>query len=154
MSNVRSHKLAAWRTTITALEMNQIDEPPERAVPTEDFFRAPERERTQALVSQDMEAAERLHAKDYQLITPAGKVFDREGYLSAVAASRFYASWETGHMEVRRSSQMAIVRYQARLEFPSGRVVSCWHTDSYEVRGDEWQAVWSQATEASTVPKA
>jgi hypothetical protein len=43
---------------------------------------------------------------------------------------------------------MAIVRYKARIQFPSGRVFVVWHTDSYELRASGWQAVWSQATEA------
>jgi Domain of unknown function (DUF4440) len=134
--------------------VSTVNELSEQTVPSEDFFRALERSRTHALVSQDMEAAEKLHAEDYQLITPAGKVFYREEYLNTAAASPFYASWGTGQIEVRRSSQMAILRYQARLEFPSGRVVNCWHTDSYELRGGQWQAVWSQATEVPALPKA
>ena len=117
------------------------------ALPSPDFFRALEVERTQALVSQDMAVAERFHAPEYHLITPAGKEFTRERYLGAIAAQPFYAKWEPGEMSVRVSPGMAIVRYQARLEFPSGRAVTCWHTDSYEKRGDQWQAVWSQATE-------
>ena len=121
-------------------------------LPTEAFFRALEVERTEALVRQDMEVVERLHAPGYQLITPAGTVFTRERYLSAIAAEPFYAKWESGEMSVRVSRCMAIVRYQARLQFPSGRVVTCWHTDSYEKRDDRWQAVWSQATEIPQSP--
>ena len=112
----------------------------------EDFFRALEAERTRALVGQDMAAIERLHATDYELITPAGVVFSRARYLTAIAASPFYAAWEHGPMQVRVTPAMAMVRYAARISFPSGSVVDCWHTDSYELRGDVWQAVWSQAT--------
>jgi hypothetical protein len=78
-------------------------------------------------------------------------VFNRERYLTAVATRPFYANWDAGAIEVRRTAHMAIVRYQARLEFPSGRVVNRWHTDSYEKHGEQWQAVWSQATE---IPEA
>ena len=74
-----------------------------------DYFRALERERTQALVARNMR-------------------------------------WEPQDIEVRLSSGMAIVRYKASLQFPSGNVVVCWHTDSYEPREGHWQAVWSQAT--------
>ena len=112
-----------------------------------DEFRALELERTQALVTRDMATIERLHAPGYQLITPAGKVFSRADYLAALAAGPFYAGWEMSDFAVRATYGMAIVRYRARLQFPSGRVVDCWHTDSYEKRAGHWQAVWSQATE-------
>lgn len=127
--------------------MNETKDSIEFSAPSEDFFRALEIERTQALVEQNMETVERLHAAEYQLITPAGKTFSRERYLSAIAAAPLYAKWDLGDVAVRVSSEMAIVRYQARLQFPSGRVVVCWHTDSYERRASQWQAVWSQATE-------
>lgn len=117
-----------------------------------DYFRELERERTQALVAQNMELAERLHAPQYHLVTPGGKSFKREAYLSAVASGALrYVRWEPQDIEVRLSSGMAIVRYKACLEFPSGTVVVCWHTDSYEPRDGRWQAVWSQAT---AIPQA
>ena len=115
--------------------------------PSEQFFHQLERERTRALVEQDLAVFERLHAPEYQLITPGGKVFSRQAYLEAIKAGPFYAAWGIGSMSVRVAEQMAVVRYQARLEFPSGRVVVCWHTDTYERRFSGWQAVWSQATE-------
>jgi hypothetical protein len=112
-----------------------------------DFFRKLERERTAALVAQDMKCAERLHAPEYQLVTPAGKSFERAAYLAAVASGELrYVRWEHEHIEVRLSPGMAIVRYKASLQFPSGKVLACWHTDSYEWRAGQWQAVWSQAT--------
>lgn len=82
---------------------------------------------------------------------PAGNTLDRESYLAAAAAGPIYAKWEAGAMKVRLSPEMAIVRYKARLEFPSGNAVTCWQTDSYEMREGQWQAVWSQAT---VLPKA
>lgn len=117
--------------------------------PTADHFRALEAERTQALVARDMPAIERLHAPAYQLITPAGRVFDRARYLAALADGPFYAGWAMGAIDVRLSPRMAVLRYLATLTFPSGRQVVCWHTDSYEPAGEggAWQAVWSQATE-------
>ena len=121
---------------------------------TADYFRELERERTRSLVCQDMETAERLHAPDYQLITPAGRVFSRNDYLSAIAAGPFYTRWDLGIMEVRLSPTIAIVRYQARLEFPSGKRVACWHTDSYECHDGHWRAVWSQATAIPQAPEA
>ena len=110
-------------------------------------FRILERQRIEALVSRNMELLWQLHAPEYHLITPGGKSFNRERYLGEIACGTLrYVTWESGAMEVRSSSSMAIVRYQARLEFPSGAAVTCWHTDSYELRGALWQAVWSQAT--------
>jgi Domain of unknown function (DUF4440) len=112
-----------------------------------DTLRAIERSRIQALVQRDMVLLRRLHAPDYQLVTPAGRVFTRERYLAAVEAEPFYAGWDAGEMHVRVSAQMAVLRYEARLAFASGKTVHCWHTDHYELRDGQWQAVWSQATE-------
>lgn len=114
---------------------------------TPEFFRALEARRTQAIVDRDMPAIERLHAPEYELVTPAGRVFSRARYLAAIAAEPFYAAWAHGDMRVRVTPAMALLRYQATITFPSGRVVLCWHTDSYELRGGAWQAVWSQATQ-------
>ena len=114
--------------------------------PAADFFRALETERAQALVSRDMPVIERLHAPGYRLVTPSGAVFSRERYVSAIAAEPFYALWDHGPMSVRVSPAMAVVRYRARLGFPSGRIVECWHIDTYELLQGKWQAVWSQAT--------
>jgi Domain of unknown function (DUF4440) len=122
--------------------------------PTADYFRALERARTRALVAQDMATAQRLHARDYQLITPTGKTFNRDDYLAAIAERHFYAKWDLGAMEVRLSPTMAVVRYRARLEFPSGSAIACWHTDSYELRDGQLQAVWSQATAIPQAPNA
>lgn len=124
----------------------------EPSAPREGFFRALEERRTLALVQRDPATLEALHAPEYQLITPAGRVFTREAYLGRVRAAPFYAAWEVlGEMSFRLSAPMAIIRYKARIRFPSGRVFVCWHTDSYELRASGWQAVWSQATE---VPQA
>jgi hypothetical protein len=117
-----------------------------------DFFRALEAERTRAIVARDLEAIRKLHAPEYELITPAGRVFAMERYLSLIEAAPFYANWEHGPMEVRVGKEMAVVRYQARLTFPSGNVVACWHTDTYELRAGEWVAVWSQATQLPAGP--
>ena len=112
-----------------------------------EFFRALEVRRTRAIVERDLEEIERLHAPEYQLITPAGRTFSRTRYLELIKAEPFYSRWEHGPMDVRTSAEMAVVRYQARIAFPSGRVWECWHTDTYELREGEWLAVWSQATE-------
>ena len=113
----------------------------------EAFFAALEAQRTHALVERDLPTLERLHAPHYQLITPAGKVFTRQAYIDAIAAAPFYSAWGITQMSVRSGADMAAVRYLAGLVFPSGRALSCWHTDLYERHEGGWWAVWSQATE-------
>ena len=117
-----------------------------------DYFRALEIERTQALVARDMPTIERLHASDYELISPPGRVMSRERYLSLLAAGEFYSKWEHGAMRVRLSEGMAAIRYQAKITFPSGKVVDCWHTDIYALQSGSWKAVWSQATQLPPNP--
>jgi len=121
--------------------------PTQGTTPDADFFRTLEVKRTQALVARDMPTIERLHASDYELISPPGRVMTRERYLSLIAAEPFYAKWEHGDMRVRLSEGMAAIRYQAKITFPSGKVVDCWHTDIYELKAGSWTAVWSQATQ-------
>ena len=113
----------------------------------EDFFLALERRRTRALVERDMEVLQQLHAPEYELVTPAGRVFKRAEYLGTIEREPFYTGWEIGDMSCRLGADMAVIRYKATLRFPSGTTVLCWHTDSYEKRQGQWQAVWSQATE-------
>lgn len=116
-----------------------------------DTLRTLEARRIQAILTRDMPLLWQLHAPDYQLITPAGRTYTRERYLGDIESSTLrYLSWEAGGMQVRASAQMAIIRYQVKLELDSGDGTGtpflCWHTDSYELRDGEWQAVWSQAT--------
>ena len=116
-------------------------------LPSEDFFRALEARRTQALVDRDVETIRRLHAPDYELISVPGRVISLARYLALMAHEAFYAGWTHGPMRVRVSPGMAAVRYQAHIRFPSGKEVDCWHTDLYACEAGEWRAVWSQATE-------
>ena len=120
--------------------------------PDADFFRTLEARRTQALVARDMPMIESLHASDYELISPPGRVMTRERYLTQIAAKPFYAKWEHGEMRVRLSEGMAAIRYQAKITFPSGRVVDCWHTDIYALLAGSWKAIWSQATQLPPNP--
>ena len=116
-------------------------------VESHEFFHALEARRTRAIVERDLEAIEALDAPEYQLITPSGRTYSRPSYLELIRDAPFYADWKHGPMEVRASSDMAVVRYQARITLTSGRVVECWHTDTYERRDTGWLAVWSQATQ-------
>jgi len=119
---------------------------PDTPQPDADFFRALERRRTQALVARDLPTIHALHAPDYELISAPGRVMSLERYLSLMAMGPFYASWEHGEMRVRLSGTMAAVRYRAKITFPSGKVVDCWHTDLYALQSGSWKALWSQAT--------
>ena len=121
--------------------------PVQATPPDADFFRALEVERTQALVARDVPTIRRLHAPDYELISVPGRVMSLERYLSLMAIDVFYTKWEHGHMRVQVSESMAAVRYQAKITFPSGKVVDCWHTDIYGLQSGSWRAVWSQATQ-------
>jgi hypothetical protein len=121
--------------------------PARATLPDADFFRALEIERTQALVTRDVAAIRRLHAPEYELITPPGRVMTLDRYLFLMAIDVFYTKWEHGPIRVQSSEGMAAVRYQAKITFPSGKVVDCWHTDIYARQSGSWMAVWSQATQ-------
>jgi Domain of unknown function (DUF4440) len=106
-----------------------------------------EQRRTQALVARDLATAGPLHAPGYQLITPAGRVFERDAYLQAVADGELaYAAWEMGPAELRHGGTLALLRYPARLRFAAGRELALWHTDAYAQQDGQWRVVWSQAT--------
>lgn len=118
-----------------------------------DQIRSVERERLRSLVEADIKTAERLHADDFQLITPLGGSVSKAQYLELVASGEVdYLEWEPETIEVRVYGDAAVLRYQAQLKIkvkdqpnaPSGRF---WHTDLYEKRNGRWQAVWSQATQ-------
>ena len=114
-------------------------------------FRALERSRLQALVDRDMPLARRLHAPDFQLVTPRGVSYSRDEYLAEVESGGLrYLKWEPKAIDVRLFSEVVLLRYQAHLEMgfggPQAAAFDCWHTDSYELRDGAWQVVWSQAT--------
>jgi uncharacterized protein DUF4440 len=117
-----------------------------------DTLRATEASRLRALVDRDMETAERLHAEDFQLITPGGAALSKSEYLNGVASGLTnYRVWEVdSHIDVRLFNGVAILRYRSILHMiyhgddlgPD----KFWHTDSYEWREGRWQVVWSHAT--------
>jgi nucleoside 2-deoxyribosyltransferase len=119
-----------------------------------DELRDIERSRLRSLVDVDLERAMRLHAPDYQLITPGGGTFTREEYLGVIERGELvYEVFEpASDIAVRRTGDAAAVRYQARIavRWPGGREEGVyWHTDLYERRDGQWQATWSQATQTS-----
>lgn len=117
----------------------------------ERILRDAERERLRSLVTPDLPVAERLHADDYELITPGGATMSKREYLDGIASGDLdYSVFEPiSEIRVRLYAHAAILRYRVRIEIlVSGEQDSgnFWHTDAYERRDDQWQAVWSQAT--------
>ena len=104
-------------------------------------------ERTRALVERDIATIRRLHTSDYELISVPGRVMSLERYLALMAEGVFYASWDHGPMKVQIAAGMAAVRYRAKITFPSGKVIHCWHTDIYALEAGVWRAMWSQGTQ-------
>ncbi len=98
-------------------------------------------------MNRDVAKIRRLHAPDYELISVPGRVMSLDRYLSLMADDVFYACWEHGPMRVQLSQGMAAVRYQAKITFPSGKVVECWHKEIYALCAGAWHAVWSQGTQ-------
>jgi hypothetical protein len=118
-----------------------------------DYVRALELARIQALLQRDMPLLWQLHAPDYELVSAGGRVFTRERYLHVIESGALqYLRWEPQDIQVRSSPTTALVRYPLTLQLGShdgaGEPFACWHIDAYELRGDVWQAVWSQATKA------
>ena len=118
---------------------------------TEELLRQTERGRLRSLATPDLPTAERLHADDYELITPGGGTLSKREYLDGIAAGDLdYSVFEPiSEIRVRLYDHAAILRYRVRIEIlvNGGRDAgNFWHTDAYELRGDQWQAVWSQAT--------
>jgi hypothetical protein len=123
--------------------------------PTDDDVRALERTRLRALVAGDVVSAERMHAQDYELITPGGAALTRGDYLHAVAAGalRYDVFEPISPIGVLRLGDGAALRYRARIQvrLADGSIDDAivWHTDIYAARGGRWQVVWSHATRAA-----
>lgn len=131
--------------------MGGIEINTEALVATADNFRALERSRLRALVERDVQLALRLHAPDFQLITPRGASLSRDQYLQNIETGELnYLKWEPSAIDVRLFPGVALLRYQAELEMGSSPAqassFTCWHTDSYELRNGAWLVAWSQAT--------
>ncbi len=100
------------------------------------MLRATERERLRALVEVDVEVAHRLHADDFQLITPAGVALSKEQYLGMVASGELdYRVWEPDSpINVRMYGPVALLRYRSQLANINGGQQTglrhYWHTDT------------------------
>jgi hypothetical protein len=120
-----------------------------------ELLRTTERERLRALVTADVDRAEQLHSEDFQLINPLGGLLSKEQYLGGIKAGQIqYLYWEPEGITVRLYGDVAVIRYRSELEIVvRGRHIPrqrYWHTDLYELRGLQWQVVWSHATAADS----
>jgi len=115
-----------------------------------------ERERLAALLKADIQTAGRIHADDFQLITPLGAVFSKDQYLGAVAAGviKYVVMELESQVDARVYGDVVLIRYRAAIEidvqgqrYPRA---SYWFTDAYEKRDERWQIVWSQGTGIET----
>jgi hypothetical protein len=122
----------------------------------EDTLRDLEARRLASLVARDMGTAEALHADDYELITPSGATYTKRRYLDDIAAGelRYQVFEAASPVRVRVKGVTAILRYEVRIDigFAPGQndAGRFWHTDYWERRDGQWQAVWSQATRIRT----
>ena len=81
-----------------------------------------ERSRLRPLVERDMVVAERIHAVDYQLITPGGHSHTKATYLGDVASRRLeYLTFEPiSSIAVRATPDLIVLRYVARIRLSVG----------------------------------
>lgn len=121
---------------------------------TAEVIRETEAKRLEALVKGDAETAGKLHADDFQLITPQGDSLSKEQYIQSITAGGLdYAEWKpVSPIDVRVYGVGAVIRYKSMIRISSGfggSALPFWHTDVYEKRNGTWQVVWSQATGAN-----
>jgi hypothetical protein len=76
-----------------------------------------ERSRLRSLVERDMVVAERIHAADYELITPSGHTRTKATYLGDVASKHLeYLAFEpTSSIAVRATADLIVLRYVASI---------------------------------------
>jgi hypothetical protein len=115
--------------------------------------------RDRALVDADMAALKKIHASDYQLITPDGSVLSRAGFLHSVASGdlNYLTFRPVSHIQVLLlGNDAAAVRYESKIDIVVagiGRLTNeNWHTDLYERRSGHWQVAWSQTTPIGGLP--
>ena len=87
--------------------------PSVRAQDEADQLRRIEIDRLRSLVDGDLTTARRLHADDYQLISPSGAALSRDQYLAQLASGELdYILLKPGPMQIRRYGDAAVLRYQ------------------------------------------
>jgi outer membrane murein-binding lipoprotein Lpp len=115
-------------------------------------------QRDQALVKADMAVLRKMHAADYQLITPDGSIESRSQFLGDVAHGKLdYRTFKPiSPIKIRLLGDAAAVRYESHIVIVVaglGQIANDnWHTDLYQRRSGHWQLVWSQATPVGGLP--
>jgi Domain of unknown function (DUF4440) len=114
---------------------------------TANIIRATERQRLHALLHNDIDTAQKLHASDFELINPLGETVSRGAYIDSGDAFA-YTEWKPiSPIRVRVYDDSAVIRYESEIELHGTRG-HYWHTDLYEKRNGQWKIVWSQTTGA------
>lgn len=117
-----------------------------------DDLRHTERRRLRSLVNVDLDEAEALHARDFELVHPGGGVWSRERYLGGIASGDIdYRRFEPiSPIEVMVAGDLAVLRYKSWIEIAVAPAdvgsLTRWHMDSYRLTGEGWRVCWSQAT--------
>jgi outer membrane murein-binding lipoprotein Lpp len=115
-------------------------------------------QRDRALVNADMAVLRKIHATDYQLITPDGSIESRSEFLNDVATGNLdYRTFTPiSPIKVRLLGDAVAVRYESHIVIVVaglGQIANDnWHTDLYERRSGQWELVWSQATPVGALP--
>jgi hypothetical protein len=121
-----------------------------------DVLRETERRRLQALVAADPQAIERVHAPEFEVINPLGRVQSRAPYLSAIyTGTTDYLAWEIDSViRVRfAGANAAVLRYRSQVDMVvegyTRPRAHAWNTAYYERGGDDgsWKIVWFHVTE-------
>jgi len=111
-----------------------------------------ENQRLASLVNADIEVASRLHADDFQLITPTGNSYSKEQYLGDISSGILdYVSWQPSDFSVRVYDGVAAIRYEDSDFLVAFDGEPVWtghlkHTNLYEKRDGHWVIVWSHAS--------
>jgi hypothetical protein len=97
-----------------------------------------------------VDAARKLHADGFQLLTLLGTRYSKDQYLGAIASGEIdYLVWRPGPIKVRLCERAAVIRYQSQQDLVfQGRHVGLeryWHADTYVRRNTEWQVILSEA---------
>ena len=99
-----------------------------------------------------MNGRKQLHAEDFELVNPGGATFSKDRYLGGVASGEldYVVCGVDSPMRVRVRADAAVIRYRSKLQVTFKNQAyplrGFWHTDFYEKRQGQWQAVWSHAT--------
>ncbi|HEX7002255.1 MAG TPA: nuclear transport factor 2 family protein [Trueperaceae bacterium] len=111
-----------------------------------------ESQRQSALTRADVEVLERLHAPDFLLINPYGRVVSRHDFLRAISSGELkFVGAEQNYVDARVYGDSAVVRQRVTLQIENfGErlpTMHLWEMLVYELRDGQWQAVWSVGSE-------